>query len=139
MYQQITIVGNVGQDPEMRYTPSGQAVTSFSVAVNKSWVGADGQRQDKTLWFKVTCWRKLAETVSAHLKKGSKALVIGEIEEARVWTDKQGESRASLEVTAATVRFLDAKPQAEAMPEVQRENAAWMRVADEASREDIPF
>lgn len=139
MFNQITLVGNVGQDPEMRYTPSGQPVTSFSLAVNKSWVGADGQRQDKTLWFRVTCWRKLAETVSQYVKKGSKVLVVGEIEEARPWTDKDGNNRASLDVTASAVRFLDSKPQAEAMPEAQRENAAWMRVADEASREDIPF
>lgn len=111
MYQQITLVGNVGQDPEMRYTPSGQAVTSFSVAVNKSWVNADGQRQEKTLWFKVTCWRKLAETVSEYVKKGSKVLVVGEVEEARPWTDRDGNQRASLEVTANTVRFLDSKPQ----------------------------
>lgn len=131
MFQQITIVGNVGQDPEMRYTPSGQPVTSFSLAVNKSWVGADGQRQDKTLWFRVTCWRKLAETVSEYVKKGSKVLVVGEIEEARPWTDKDGNSRASLEVTANTVRFLDSKPQGssstEAAPEAQAEG------------EDLPF
>lgn len=130
MYQQITIVGNVGQSPEMRYTPSGQAVTSFSVAVNKSWI-KDGERQEQTVWFRVTCWRKLAETVSEYVKKGSKVLVVGEIEEARAWTDKEGNSRASLEVTANTVRFLDSKPQGssstEAAPEAQAEG------------EDLPF
>lgn len=109
MYQHITLVGNLGQDPEMRYTPSGVPVTSFSLAVNKSWVGADGQRQDKTLWFRVTAWRKLAETASQYLTKGRQILVIGEIEEARPWTDRDGNQRASLEVTAQTIKFLNTR------------------------------
>lgn len=138
MFNQITLVGNVGQSPEMRYTPSGQAVTSFSVAVNKSWVGADGQRQDKTLWFKVTCWRKLAETVSEHLSKGQLVLVVGEVEEARPWTDRDGNNRASLEVTASNVRFLGGKPQGEATPEAQQKWAEHKAEA-EANGEEIPF
>ena len=106
MYQQITLVGNLGNDPEMRYTPSGVPVTSFSLAVNKSWTGQDGQKQDKTTWFRVTTWRKQAEIVSQYLTKGRQVLVIGEIEDARPWTDKDGNQRASLEVTAQTVRFI---------------------------------
>lgn len=114
MYQQITLVGNLGQDPEMRYTPSGVPVTSFSLAVNKSWMGADGQRQDKTLWFRVTAWRKVAETVSQYLTKGSKVLVVGEIDDARAYTDRDGNLRASLEVTAQVVRFLNTRGETQA-------------------------
>lgn len=106
MYQQITLAGNLGSDPEMRYTPSGVAVTTFSLAVNKTWTTQDGQRQDKTTWFRVTAWRSLAETCSKYLSKGRQVLVIGEVEEARPWTDKDGNTRASLEVTAQVVRFL---------------------------------
>jgi len=106
MYQQITLVGNLGSDPEMRYTPSGVPVTSFSLAVNKSWTGQDGQKQDKTTWFRITTWRKQAEIVSQYLTKGRQVLVIGEVEEARPWTDKDGNNRASLEITATTVRFI---------------------------------
>lgn len=106
MYQQVTLVGNLGTDPEMRYTPSGVPVASFSLAVNKSWVGQDGQRQDKTIWFRVTAWRKLAETVSQYLTKGRQVMVVGEIEEARGYLDREGNARASLEITAQTVRFL---------------------------------
>lgn len=106
MYQQITLVGNLGNDPEMRYTPSGVPVASFSLAVSRSWVGQDGQRQEKTVWFRVTAWRKLAETVSQYLTKGRQVLVIGEMEEARGYLDREGTARASLEVTAQTVRFL---------------------------------
>jgi len=109
MYQQITLVGNLGSDPEMRYTPSGVPVTSFSLAVNKSWTGQDGQRQEKTTWFRITTWRKQAETVSQYLTKGRQVLVIGEVEEARPWTDRDGNQRASLEVTAQLVRFIGSR------------------------------
>ncbi len=106
MYQQLTLVGNLGNDPEMRYTPSGVPVATFSLAVSRSWVGADGQRQEKTTWFRVTAWRKLAETVSQYLTKGKQVLVIGEVEEARAYTDRNGDTKVSLEVTAQTVRFI---------------------------------
>lgn len=106
MYQQITLIGNLGNDPEMRYTPSGVPVASFNLAVNRSWTGQDGQRQDKTTWFKISVWNKQAEIVSQYLSKGRQVLVIGEMEDARAYTDKDGNLRASLEVRANTVRFL---------------------------------
>jgi single-strand DNA-binding protein len=141
MYQQITLVGNLGQDPEMRYTPSGVPVTSFSLAVNKSWVNAEGQRQDKTLWFRVTAWRKLAETASQYLTKGRQILVIGEIEEARPWTDRDGNLRASLEVTAQTIKFLntraDGAPNGDAGS--HSNHAAPHAEGQEVREEDIPF
>lgn len=106
MYQQITIVGNVGNSPEMRYTPSGHAITSLSIAVNRRWTDGNGEKQEKTTWFKVACWRKLAEVVSQYATKGQQVLVIGELEEPDVFTDKQGETRASLQITAREVKFL---------------------------------
>jgi len=109
MYQQITLVGNLGNDPEMRYTPSGAAVASFSLAVSKSWNDADGNKQQKTIWFRVSVWNKLAEICSQYLTKGKKVLVVGEVEEARAYTDKDGNPRASLEVRATQVRFLGQK------------------------------
>jgi single-strand DNA-binding protein len=109
MYQQIILVGNLGQDPEMRYTPSGVPVTTFSLAVNRVWTGQDGQRQEKTTWFRVTAWRRDAELASQFLSKGRQVLVIGEVEEARPWTDRDGNQRASLEVTARTIRFIGSR------------------------------
>ena len=106
MYQQVIIVGNLGRDPEMRYTASGVPVTSFSVAVSKRWTGQDGQKQEKTTWFRVTAWRQLAEICSQYLTKGRQVMVIGEIEEPDVWTDREGNNRASLELTARDVKFL---------------------------------
>jgi len=105
MFQQCIIVGNLGKDPEMRYTPDGTAVTSFSVAVSRKWTSGDGTKAEKTWWFKVSCWRKLAETTNQYLKKGRQVMVIGEID-ASAWADQEGKPRASLDLTARDVRFL---------------------------------
>jgi single-strand DNA-binding protein len=109
MFQQIILIGNLGNDPELRFTPSGVAVASFSLAVNRSWTGADGERKDKSTWFRVSVWNKQAETVTQYLHKGSKVMVVGEVEEVRVFTGKDGNARASLEVKAQSVRFMDSK------------------------------
>ncbi len=135
MYQQITLIGNLGRDPEMRYTPSGVPVTSFTVAVNRRWTGQDGQPQEKTIWFRVTAWRKLAETASQYLTKGSKVLVVGTVEEPQAYIDREGQPRASLEVTAQDIRFLSTRSEG-------METPVAVGSADESagmSEEDIPF
>ncbi len=109
-YQQLTVVGNLGRDPEMRYTPTGVPVTSFSLAVSRNWTDQNGQRQEKTTWFRVSAWRKLAEIVSQYATKGQLVLVSGEIDEPRIWTDKDGNARVSLEMTAQTFRLLGGRP-----------------------------
>jgi len=114
MYQQLTLVGNLGSDPVMRYTSSGVPVASFSLAVNKVWTNQEGQRQEKTIWFRVTAWRKLAETVSQYLTKGRQVLVVGEIEEPQTYTDRDGNTRVSLNVNANTVRFIGSRAENEA-------------------------
>lgn len=106
MYQSITLIGNLGNDPELRFTPSGVAVASFNLAVSRQWNDANGERKDKTIWFRISVWNKQAEIVTQYLTKGKQVMVVGEVEEARVYTDKQGNARASLEVKAQTVRFL---------------------------------
>ncbi|MBN2469649.1 MAG: single-stranded DNA-binding protein [Anaerolineae bacterium] len=105
MYQYTVIVGNVGRDPELRYTPDGTAVCDFSVAVNRRWTGSDGEQKEKTTWFRVTCWRKLAETVNQYVTKGRQVLVTGEVD-ASGWVGQDGEPRATLELTARDVKFL---------------------------------
>ncbi len=109
MYQQITLVGNLGKDPEMRYTTSQIPVTTFSLAVTRNWTNHEGERQEKTIWFRVVAWRKLAETASQYLTKGSKVLVVGQVEEPQTFTDREGKVRASLEVTADVIRFLNTR------------------------------
>ncbi len=105
MYQKTVVVGHLGQDPEMRYTPSGQPVCSFSVATNRRWTDRNGQEQERTTWFRVTAWGKLAEVCSQYLTKGRLVLVEGDIE-ASAWVGQDGQPRATLELTARTVKFL---------------------------------
>ncbi|HUT16019.1 MAG TPA: single-stranded DNA-binding protein [Anaerolineae bacterium] len=109
MYQKTIVVGHLGRDPEMRYTPDGTPVTSFSVATTRKWTNAAGEQQEKTTWFRVTAWRKLAETCNQYLSKGRQVLVEGDID-VSAWSDKtSGEARATLELTARVVRFLGGK------------------------------
>lgn len=138
MYQQITLIGNLGRDPEMRYTPTGLPVTSFTMAVSRNWVGQDGQRQEKTTWFRVTAWRKLAETASQYLTKGSKVLVVGEVEDPNAYIDREGQPRASLEVTAQTIRFLSTRGEGGAVP-ANTHGASMAEGGPAVSDEDIPF
>ena len=138
MYQNLTLIGNLGGDPVMKYTPSRVAVADFSLAVNRSWTGQDGQQQTKTIWFKVSCWNKLAETVTQYLTKGRLVLVVGEIEEARAFTDRDSNLRASLEVKANSVRFLGKTEGGMPATQASNPNAELnqIRVQDE---EDLPF
>ena len=128
MYQNIVLVGHLGRDPEMRYTPSGTPVTNFSVATTRKWTDAEGQQQEKTTWFRVNAWGRLAETCNQYLTKGQLVLVEGEVD-ASAWTDRDGEARASLELRAWKVRFLGRKGE---RTEVSEE------VPPEAE-EEIPF
>lgn len=134
MFQAITLVGNIGSDVEMRYTPSGVPVSSFSLAVNKSWNDQEGNRQQKTTWFRVTAWRKLAEITAEHLTKGRQVLVAGEMQEAHAWSDKEGNPRASLEVTAQTIRFLGSRPENDGETPAQTEEPHPV-----LQEEEIPF
>ncbi|MFQ5814644.1 MAG: single-stranded DNA-binding protein [Anaerolineae bacterium] len=112
MYQKIIIMGNLGRDPEMRYTPSGKPVTNFSVATNRRWTNADGTPGEETIWFRVTAWGKLGETCNQYLSKGRQVFVEGRLRPdpetggPRIWTGQDGVARASFEITAFTVRFL---------------------------------
>lgn len=114
MYQKITLVGRLGRDPEMRYTPGGVAVSSFNMAVDTFKKDpASGQNEKKTAWFRVTVWNKQAETVSQYLKKGRLVLVEGRLEfdaatgGPKIWSRQDGTSGASFEVTANEVKFLE--------------------------------
>lgn len=149
MYQQITLIGNLGRDPEMRYTASGVPVTSFSIAVSRAWTSSDGQRQEKTTWFRITAWRRLAETCNQYLTKGQRVLVVGEVEEPNAWTDQQGNARAGLEVTAQVVRFLNTRAEADALAGGMGQSSESSSGGDgggnggggndAVSEEDIPF
>jgi len=114
MYQKLIIIGNLGRDPEQRFTPSGDPVTSFSVATSRKY-----GEVDETTWFRVSTWEKLAETCNQYLHKGSKVLVEGALKpEINVYQRKDGSYAASYDVTADTVRFLSGKDEQPANDEV---------------------
>ena len=102
----VMIIGNVGKDPEMRYTANGSAVTTFSIACNRNYSGPDGERKEETEWFSVVTWNKLAETCSQFLQKGRRAYVEGRLH-TRSWDGPDGQRRYRTEVIANTVLFLD--------------------------------
>lgn len=102
---QVILMGNLTRDPELRTTPGGQAVCSFSLAVNRSWQGQDGQTQEAVDYFDVTAWGKLGELVNQYLSKGRKCLVQGRLSQ-RSW-EKDGQKHNKVEVVASDVTFLD--------------------------------
>jgi single-strand DNA-binding protein len=96
----VTLVGNVTRDPELRFTPSGQAVASFGLAVNRRWQDrGSGQWQEQTSFFDVKCWAQMAENVSESLTRGSRVIVAGRLEQ-RSWETEQGDKRSKVEVVA---------------------------------------
>ena len=118
---------NLGADPEMRLTQDGTPVTSFRVATNRRWRTQDGTTQEKTVWFRVSAWRRLAEACNQYLTKGQRVLVVGEMEEPSTWTDQEGNARASLEMQARHVQFLSPRDGAQGL------------APDQGEGEEIPF
>jgi single-strand DNA-binding protein len=127
----ILLIGNVGGDPEMRFTPDGVAVTSFSLAVNRGARQPDGSFKEETQWFRVSAWRKLAETCNQFLTKGKLVYVEGSLR-ARMYDGKDGQKRISLEVNAERVQFLDRQGAAPLPPES-------VTGEGDIEPEDIPF
>ena len=95
----VMIIGHLGRDPEMRYTPSGRPVTTFSVATNRSWTTSDGEKRTDTEWFNVVAWNKLAEICNQYLVKGQQVYVEGRLQTRR-WEDSNGTRHTSVEVVA---------------------------------------
>ncbi|HET9200383.1 MAG TPA: single-stranded DNA-binding protein [Dehalococcoidia bacterium] len=106
----VMIIGNLGADPEMRYTAEGKAITNFKVAVSRN-VGSSDDRREETEWFRIVAWEKLAEQCAEHLLKGRKVYVEGRLQ-TRKWDGQDGQTHYSTEVVANTVLFLDRAPQA---------------------------
>ncbi len=119
MYSTVILVGNLGRDPEMRFTPSGQAVTNFSVATNRQYTASNGENVKETTWFRISTWGRTAEVCNQYLQKGSRVLVEGRLVPdpatggPRLWTRQDGTPAASFEVTANIVRFLSTRGEAE--------------------------
>ncbi len=137
----VILIGNLGSDPELKYTPSGAAVTNFNVATNEVWNDKDGNKQERTEWHRVVLWRKLAEIAGEYLKKGSKVYLEGRLQ-TRSWEDKDGVKRYTTDVVADNMTMLDSKGEggssgsdvSSAPPATEAPPAA-----DSGAEDDLPF
>tara|TARA_B100001971_G_scaffold91031_1_gene83987 strand:- start:55884 stop:56339 length:456 start_codon:yes stop_codon:yes gene_type:complete len=130
----VIILGRLGQDPELKYTPSGAAVCNFSLATSETWNDkASGQKQEKTEWHRIVVWGKLAELCNQYLSKGRQAFVEGKIQ-TRSWEDKDGNKRYTTEISAQTVQFIGG--QAGASNYDMQSNDANMNQAPSSSNQD---
>lgn len=102
----VMLIGNLGSDPELRFTPNGVQVANFSLATTESWTDKSGERQERTEWHRIVLWRRLAEIAGQYLKKGSKIYIEGKLQ-TRSWEDQNGQKRYTTEVVANSMEMLD--------------------------------
>jgi len=136
----VMVIGNVGSDPEMRFTPNGNPVTSFRLAASRNFKTADGERRQETEWFDVVTWNRLAETCNQFLGKGRRAYVEGRLR-TRSWGGADGQRRFRIEIIANRVLFLDKQPTAP-LPDDKFEGERPLgeeRFEEEAEPENLPF
>lgn len=145
----VTLLGHLGQDPELKYTPSGQAVTRLRLATSDRWKDKNGEWQDRTEWHTVVCWAKMAETASQYLTKGSQVFIEGRLQ-TRSWDDKEGKKHYSTEVVANDMVMLGGRGQGGgerrggtapgyAAPEEAPEPVHAAPQGTEITDDDIPF
>ena len=135
----VILIGNLGADPELKYTPSGAAVSNFSLATNESWVDGKGERQEKTEWHRIVVWGKLAEICHEFLKKGSKIYVEGRLQ-TRSWDGQDGNKRYTTEVVARDVQMLDSRDAARIDESgIVQEPPPPSSDASAADDDDLPF
>ncbi len=137
-----TIIGNVGNDPEMKYTASGQAVANFSIATNESWTGKDGQKNERTEWHRIVAWGRLAEICGQYLSKGKPVYVEGSIR-TRSWEDRDGNTKYTTEIHAKELQFLGGGQESSGVEKPPQESESGrppIEVPDDKSMDDdIPF
>lgn len=135
----VILIGNLGNDPEVKFTPSGTAVTNFSLATNEVWNNKDGNREERTEWHRIVCWARTAELCGEYLSKGRPVYLEGRLQ-TREWEDKEGKKRYTTEIVAQTVKFLGGRGEA---PQSQPKVAAAGGGAEPAEAikvdDDIPF
>lgn len=132
----VQIIGHLGKEPEMRYTPSGKPVTTFSVAVSRSWNSADGERHSETEWFNVVAWGNLAEICKQYLTKGQQVYIEGRLQTRR-WDDKEGNKHTSIEVVANEMMMLgDRKDQNNSQ---SSSDSTTPEGASETNEDEFPF
>jgi len=123
MLNTVALIGRLGADPEIRYTPSGVPVANFRIAVNEYWTDQSSRKQERTHWFSCVAWKGLAETVERYLSKGSQVGISGSLQQ-RTWQNDAGETRSTVEIVVRNLTMLDGKKRESAPP---------------AQDDDIPF
>lgn len=137
-FNKITLVGYLGRDPELKYTPSGDAVCSFSVATTEK-RKANGETVDETIWFRVTLWRRQAEVAAKYLVKGSQVYVDGKLR-MQEFTDRDGNKRTSLEVSASDLQFIGGKlAEAGGGDETPKAKGTQTAPVDDDDDGEVPF
>ena len=147
MFSKLTLIGNLGQDPDLRYTPAGDAVVNFSLATNRTWKDNDGTQHKETTWFRCSAWRKLAEVINQYLAKGRLVYVEGRLipeKESggpRIYTRKDGTSGAGFELLVENIKFLGGRPDDSTNGESESEPAGDEGVKAPAPLNDdsLPF
>ena len=134
------VVGNLGKDPEVRFTQSGRAVANFPIATSESWTGQDGSAQERTEWHNIVVWGKQAESCGQYLSKGRQVFVQGRIQ-TRKWTDQNGQDRYTTEIVAQRVQFLGGGGGARASQESQDQGFGESSSSFQSPPidDDIPF
>ncbi len=132
------IIGNLTRDPETKTTPTGQTVTTFSVATSYAWTGADGQKQEKTEFHNIVAWRKLAEICAQYLGKGRKVYIEGRIQ-TRDWTGQDGVKRYRTEIIAENMIMLDRAPESKGDRVVSASAEPAEEKVEEVQVESVPF
>lgn len=129
----VMIIGHLGRDPEMRYTPSGRPVVTFSVAVSRSWNSSSGERRSETEWFKIVAWGNLAEICKKYLTKGQQVYIEGRLQ-IRRWEDKENQQRTSVEVVANEMTMLG-----ERRDKGQNSDNSFEEIPPELDEDEFPF
>ncbi|RLD02561.1 MAG: single-stranded DNA-binding protein [Chloroflexi bacterium] len=129
----VMIIGNLGKEPELRYTPSGRPVTTFSVAVSRSWKSSNGEHRSETEWFKIVAWGKLAEICKEYLHKGQQVYIEGRLQ-TRQWEDKEGQQRTTVELVANEMTMLG-----ERREKSQSEDNSAEDVSPVTDEDEFPF
>lgn len=142
----VILIGRLGGDPELRYTPNGDAVANFRIATNRVWRDQEGNQQERTEWHRIVAWRKLAERCGEYLKKGSHVYIEGRLE-TRSWQDKNGNKRFVTEIIANQMQMLEAKGEVRATEEAppplevleEKEEREVEATRETESEDEIPF
>ncbi|MFH1672650.1 MAG: single-stranded DNA-binding protein [Pseudomonadota bacterium] len=133
----VILIGNLGRDPEIRYTASGTAVANFSLATTDNWTNKDGAKEARTEWHRIVAWGRLGEICGEYLSKGKSVYIEGRIQ-TREWEDKEGNKRQTTEIVAYQMQMLGGKGYTESLPD-EPPSVANNNAAPEIKQDDIPF